>query len=69
MRLESHDNYLCGLFISSTSHTSRIQTVFHNDSLSYLLPQLTNTSQTHLTQTLLNQSAGMGRSGLQVQFA
>ena len=69
MRLMGHDNYLCGLFSSSTSHTSRIQTVFHHDSLSYFLPKLTNTSQTHLTQTLLNQSAGMGRSGLQVQFA
>ncbi len=64
-----HDNYLCGLFSSSTSHTSRIQSVFHHDALSYFLPKLTNTSQTHLAQTLLNQSAGMGRPGLQVQFA
>ena len=69
MRLMGHDNYLCGLFSSSTSHTSRIQTVFHHDSLSYFLPKLTNTSQTHLTQTLLNQSASMGRPGLQVPFA
>ena len=69
MRLESHDNYLCGLFSSSTSHTSRIQTVLYHDSLGYFFTEahehLTDSSDADAAQPIGRD----GRSGLQVQFA